>query len=85
VALTHACAPLQPTQCDEQRVLLALVEQLAAERAAAKEREAAEKAMRIKETLVSVLPPRRTQESEEAEAARQYDLARQQESSCTLQ
>jgi hypothetical protein len=85
-ALTHARAPdLQPTQSDEQRVLLALVEQLAAERAAAKEREAAEKVLRIQDTLVNVLPPRRTQESMEAEAARQYDLARQQESSCVVQ
>lgn len=77
-------SPTQPTQSDEQRVLLALVEQLAAERAAAKEREAAESKARIQETLVSVLPPRRTQESMEAEA-RHYDLDREQESSCTVQ
>ena len=65
-------------------MLLALVEQLAAERAAAKERQAAESKARIQETLVSVLPPRRTQESMEAEA-RLYDLDRQQEYSCTVQ
>ena len=63
------CAP-QPSLSDEQRVLQLLVEQLAAERAQAKERQAQELAWRVQDTLVNVLPPRRTQESIDQERAR---------------
>ena len=76
----------QPTISDEQRVLLMLSDKLAAERAADKERQAAERAARVQETLVNVLPPRRTQENIEQERERLKELASDAEaSSCVVQ
>jgi hypothetical protein len=75
----------QPSVSDEQRILLALQEQLDAERAAQKEREAAEKTARMQETLVYVLPPRRTQESIEHEQEKLRQAAEAESSSCVVQ
>ena len=83
-----ACeTPAQPSLSDEQRVLLALADQLAAERAAAKEREAAERIGRMQETLVTTLPPLRTPQVIEQEQARLHEMAKQSEeaSLCVVQ
>ena len=90
VSGTDACYAPQPSLSDEQRVLTLLSEQLAAERAAAKEREAAELALRMQETLVNVLPPLRTPEVIEREQARikEEERRRQEEElsiSCAVQ
>lgn len=85
---TDACDAPQPSLSDEQRVLQLLSDQLAAERAAAKEREAAELTLRMHETLVNVLPPLRTPELMEREEARRRDEERRRqeaEASCVVQ
>ena len=67
-------------------MLTLLQEQLAAERAAAKERQAAELAIRMHDTLVNVLPPLRTPEMIERERARlREEERRREEGSCVVQ
>lgn len=81
---------MQPTLSDEERVLQLLTDRIAAERAAAAQREAAEAAQRVQATMGSAVPPLRrpgklSSTEQAAKDAEDQKKAAAEDPSCTVQ